>query len=234
LGRTSTHETVGQFGQTDSGKRAWSESLRVGAPKGRKRAASARLAQPEASECEAVGLGKQEEIASPGGATLYGPRPAKWVYLFLQTLLLPTAQVILLSVFMRFTQIILGLGLVILTSCEQPKPASQEPITCAPKCGIGTVVSHQSLEPEVSYNQFRKQNGLWQQYQMKLDTSTGVRLSLSCGQWKFPDIPDSCGQQLQPNERVWTREGARAESIWVYTNAPQEATLWVIKAKEAK
>jgi hypothetical protein len=132
------------------------------------------------------------------------------------------------------SQIFCLLGLVMLTSCEHTKPTSPEPGACAPQCGIGTVVNHQSSEPQISYNPYRKQNGLWQQYQMKLDTNAGVRLSLSCGQWKFPDIPDSCGQQLQPNERVWIREGASAESIWVYTNKPQEATLWVIKGKEAK
>ncbi len=129
---------------------------------------------------------------------------------------------------------IVGFLLVTLSSCERAKPTSSEPVTCAPKCGIGTVVSYQSMEPKILYNEYRRHTGLWQQYQMKLDTSTGSQLLLSCSQWKFPDISDACGQQLQPNERVWTREGASSESIWVYTNTPEEATFWVITGKETK
>jgi hypothetical protein len=49
------------------------ESLHAGAPKGRKRAPLARLAQSEASECEAVGLGTQRKDSF---LTAVGPRLA--------------------------------------------------------------------------------------------------------------------------------------------------------------
>jgi hypothetical protein len=136
----------------------------------------------------------------------------------------------------RCTPLILGFVLGMLSGCEEAKPTSPEPVTCAPKCIVGIIVKYQSMEPELRYNQFRKQNGLWQQYHMTLETSAGIRLSLTCEQWRFSDIPDTCGQRLQPNEKVWTRPGASTseESIWVYTNDPEVATFWVISAKEAK
>ena len=73
-----------------------------------------------------------------------------------------------------------------------------------------------------------------------VESKTGVRLTLTCGQWNLPTGEEGCGQGvLIPNENVWTRAGAASgEQLWVYSNKQPRnglsATFWHIDKSEAK
>lgn len=144
----------------------------------------------------------------------------------------------------RLTSLVVLACCLIPTGCDEPgrqaKPDPPKPMSApGEKWVLYTVMSYQSLEPTQAYNPWDKRSEIWEEYRLVLQSKTRGRLTVTCGQWWLPTGEEGCGQGvLLPNEKVWTRQGASGDNLWVYSSEhPRNglnATLWHIDRRDAK
>lgn len=151
-----------------------------------------------------------------------------------------------LTAAVRIANLVVVAGCLVLSGCEeigrQTQPDPPKPLECGvpgARCELCTVKSYQSIEPRLDYNQEDKRRELWEGYRLVLQSKAHGRLTLSCGQFALADGSTFCGQGvIRPNDKLWAKEGASGESLWVWTNQHLEKglsySLWVVLKREAE